>query len=378
MANKKLKRQVRRRSTNKPYQERPMNMTEARKEIANALKYHRATRKLANEYQQLQLHHQHEPSSFQPSFYSSFRPNGRFNIRRRPKMYPPYSNKILHYLNDFSFLSPFPPSPTFPFPRPFLPPPPVSNFYPNTITYPFAQPPPKPEAPNFSLPSKILGFNLNLHHFNSSEPTLFLNDNTLDPTLLPNNNALDSTILLDKNTLDHTLLHDNILDCTHMLNNNMLDHTDVFNNNILDPTPLLNNNILEPTLLSDNNNSLYSYSSPTLSFSPFVTSQDVPSVGTSQSQGKGVSTVMNTTQSNNTTQASGSMHVAMDEEGMEEMKALGEQHQMELDDNMSMVTLVWWFDCIQKMEQNALEVNNEDETFHGIFDEELEFSLLEN
>jgi len=68
----KRKRQVRRRSTNKPYQERSINMTKARKEIANALKYHRATRKLANEHQQLQLHHQHEPSSFQPSFYSSF------------------------------------------------------------------------------------------------------------------------------------------------------------------------------------------------------------------------------------------------------------------------------------------------------------------
>ena len=190
-----------------------------------------------------------------------------------------------------------------------------------------------------------MGFNLNLHHFNISNPTLFLNDNILYPTLLPNNNTLDSSILLDKNTLDPTLLHDNILDCTHMLNNNTLDPTPMFNNNILDPTPLLNNNILESTLLSDNNNSLF-FSSPTLSFSPFVTSQDVPSIRTSQSQGEGVSIVMNTTQSNNTTQASGSMHVAMDEEGVEEIKALSEQHQMELDDNMSMVTSVWWFDCI--------------------------------
>jgi len=88
--------------------------------------------------------------------------------------------------------------------------------------------------------------------------------------------------------------------------------------------------------------------------------------------------MMNTTQSNNTTQASGRMHVAMDEEGMEEIKALSEQHQMELDDNMSMVTSVWWFDCIQKMEQNAHEVNNEDKTCQGIFDEELEFSLWKN
>jgi len=54
---------------------------------------------------------------------------------------------------------------------------------------------------------------------------------------------------------------------------------------------------------------------------------------------------------------------------------LGEQHQMELDDK---VTLVWWFDCLEKMEKTALEVNNEDETSHRIFDDELEFSLWEN
>jgi len=43
-----------------------------------------------------------------------------------------------------------------------------------------------------------------------------------------------------------------------------------------------------------------------------------------------------------------------------------------------MITSVWWFDCLQKMEQNALEVNNEDDTCHGIFDDELEFFLSKN
>jgi len=84
---------------------------------------------------------------------------------------------------------------------------------------------------------------------------------------------------------------------------------------------------------------------------------------------------MNTTQSSSKSQGSESMHLAMDEEGMEEIKALGEQYQMEWDDNMSMVTSVWWFDYLQKIEQNALKVNNEDETCHGIFDDELEFLL---
>jgi len=60
-----------------------------------------------------------------------------------------------------------------------------------------------------------------------------------------------------------------------------------------------------------------------------VTDQDVPLIGISQSQGERVSTVMNIVESSTTTQASGSMHVAMDEEGLKEIRALGEQHQME-------------------------------------------------
>jgi len=175
------------------------------------------------------------------------------------------------------------------------------------------------EAPNFTLPSQILGVNLSLHPFNSSKPTLLLNNNTLDPILLSNNNTLNSTLLLDNNTLDPTHLHgNNILDHTHMLNNNTLDPNLVVNNNILDATSLLNNNnILEPTLLLDNNySSLCSYSSPTLTFSPFMTNQDVPSIEILQGQGERVFIVMNVTQSNSTPEASRSMHVAMDEEDM--------------------------------------------------------------
>ncbi|KAK7377152.1 hypothetical protein VNO80_02572 [Phaseolus coccineus] len=361
-----LRRQARRRLTNRPYQEKLVNMAEARKEIVTALKYHRATMKLANEHQQLQ---QHQPLLFQPSFYSRFSSDGRFKARRRPRMFLPPSNKISHYLNDLSFSSPFPPLPSLHFPPPSLPlpPPPLPNFYPNTIPSPFSHPLPKTKTPNFILPSQALGFNLNLHSFNSLESPLLLNNNTLDPNLLLNNNTLDPTLLLNNNTLDPTLL----------LDNNMLDPTHVLNNNISDPTPVLNNNnILKPALFPYNNNSsLCSYSSPTLTSPPFVTDQDVPSIGISQSLGEGVSIVMNTVESSTTTQANGSMHVAMDEEGMKEIRALGEQHQMEWDDNMSLVTSIWWFDCLQQMEHNALEVNNEVETCHGIFDDELEIPL---
>ncbi|KAL9330811.1 hypothetical protein ACSQ67_000421 [Phaseolus vulgaris] len=59
-------------------------------------------------------------------------------------------------------------------------------------------------------------------------------------------------------------------------------------------------------------------------------------------------------------------------------RALGEQHQMEWDDNMSPVTSVWRFNCLHQMEHNALEFNNEVEKCHETFDDELEFSLWEN
>ncbi|KAG2390137.1 hypothetical protein LR48_Vigan07g246700 [Vigna angularis] len=393
-----LGKQVRRRLTNRPYQERLMNMAEARKEITTALKYHRATTKLTTEHQrQLQHHHQqHQSLFFQLPFYSRFSPDGRFKARRRPMMYPPISNKISQYLNDFSFSLSFPPLPSLPLHSPPLhlplPPPssPIQNFYPHTLTSPFSPPPLKPEPPNFTLPSQTLGFNLNLHSFNSSEPTLLLNNNTFDPPFYLENNTLDPTLFLDNNTsntsflldnnntLDPTLLFDNnILDDTHVLNNNILDGTPVLNNNILDGTPVFNyNNNLEPIPLSSNNvSSLCSYSTPTLTSPPFLTQQDVPLIGISQSQGEMVSTTMNIIESSTTNQASGSMHIAMDEEGMKEIRALGQQHQMEWDDTTSMITSARWYDYLQQMENNATAVNNGDDTCHGIFDDQLEFPI---
>ncbi|XP_047178641.1 uncharacterized protein LOC124845566 [Vigna umbellata] len=272
-----LGKQVRRRLTNRPYQERLMNMAEARKEIATALKYHRATTKLATEHQrQLQHHHQqHQSLFFQLPFYSRFSPDGRFKARRRPMIF-----------------------------------------------------------------------------------------------LLDNNNTLDPTLLFDNN----------ILDDTHVLNNNILDGTPVLNNNILDGTPVFNyNNNLEPIPLSSNNvSSLCSYSTPTLTSPPFLTQQDVPLIRISQSQGEMVSTTMNIIESSTTNQASGSMHVSMDEEGMKEIRALGQQHQMEWDDTTSMITSARWYDYLQQMENSATAVNNGDDTCHGIFDDQLEFPIWKN
>jgi len=402
-----IRKQVRRRLTNRPPEERLMNMADARKEIVNALKYHRATMKVASEHQQ-QL-------SFEHPFYSRFSPNGRFKARRRPKMYLPPSTKISHYLNDLSFSSSFPPLPpplllhSPPLSLLHAPPPPpppllLPKFYPHTITSPFGLPLPKPEPSNFTLPSQTLGFNLNLHSFNSSEPTPLLNNNTFDPSLLLDNNILDLSLFLDNNSLDPTLLLDNnILEATPVFNNNILESTPMLNNNILDVIPVPNNNILdvthvlsninildgtpvlnnnntsEPTfMLGNNGSSLCSYSTPILTFPPFLTDQEVPSIGISQSQREAVSTTMNSIESNIANQASGSMHTTMDEEGMEEIRALGQQHQMEWDDTKSPVTSVWWHDCLQQMENNADEVNNGDDSFQWIFDNELEFPVWEN
>ncbi|KAL5127363.1 hypothetical protein HKD37_14G039796 [Glycine soja] len=59
----------------------------------------------------------------------------------------------------------------------------------------------------------------------------------------------------------------------------------------------------------------------------------------------------------------------MDGEGMAEIKSLGEQHQMEWNDTMSLGTSAWWFNCLKNMEH---EVKNEDGACH-IFDELNEF-----
>ena len=91
-----------------------------------------------------------------------------------------------------------------------------------------------------------------------------------------------------------------------------------------------------------------------------------------------VSTLMNKIESSTVNRASGSMHETMDEVRMEDIRALGQQHQMEWDDTTNLITSVWWHDCLQQMENNAVEVNNGDDPFQGIFDDELEFPIWDN
>ncbi|XP_029124593.1 dual specificity protein kinase splA-like [Cajanus cajan] len=306
------KKQIRRRlHTSRPYQERLLNMAEARREIVTALKYHRATVNMRQAnvqkqqlQQRLQHHHQQQeqqpqqqqPVSLKPS-HSSFNKDGRSRSRRNSRIYHSTKNKFSNHMNDLSYSSSFS----------FHPPPLVPNSYSNSIpvTSPFSHPPPKPpKNPNLTLADQTLGLNHNTCHLNNSKPSLF-----------PNN--------------------------------------------------------------SNNNSSLCSYSSPTPSSPPLVTNhdQDVPPIGSSHSQGEGASSsAVDTIESSATTRATTKdLHVALDDEGMEEIRLLGEQNQVELNDTLSFITSAWWFDCLKNMEHDAHEVmtttEDDDNDACHIFDE---------
>lgn len=168
------KKQVRRRlHTIKPYQERLLNMAEARREIVTALKFHRASMKEASEQrkqqqQEAQEQQQRQSLSPQPSQHQSFEQDGRYKSRRNPRIYPSCTTKTnsSSYLNDFSssYLSHIPPS--------------VPNSYTWPAASPITPPPLLAENPNFILPNQTLGLNLNFHDFNNLEFTVHLNNSS--------------------------------------------------------------------------------------------------------------------------------------------------------------------------------------------------------
>ncbi|XP_045804464.1 vacuolar protein-sorting-associated protein 36 isoform X3 [Trifolium pratense] len=167
------KKQVRRRlHTTKPYQERLMNMAEARREIVTALKFHRASMKEASEQQkqqqqqqefQEQLQRQRQSLSPQLSQHQSFEQDGRYNkSRRNHRIYPSCITNSSSYLNDFSYPS-VQNSYTWPVAS-------VSPIAPPTATTLFA------ENLNFILPNQPLGLNLNFHDFNNLEFSVHINN----------------------------------------------------------------------------------------------------------------------------------------------------------------------------------------------------------
>ncbi|XP_047170035.1 uncharacterized protein LOC124838474 isoform X4 [Vigna umbellata] len=254
------KKQVRRRlHTSRPYQERLLNMAEARREIVTALKFHRAAMKEASEQKQQQQQTQEQqrrPSvSLQPSQCLTFDQDGKFKSRRNPRIYPACTSNFSGYTDDLSYsclshyscLSQPPPS------------------VPNSYTWPAASPITPPhlmtENPNFILPNQTLGLNLNFQ-------------------------------------------------------------------------------------------------------------EELPSLGISQ--GEELYSMGDTVESNAARQVNGGLHTAVDDEGMAEIRSLGEQYQMEWNDTMNLVKSACWFKFLKNIEHRGPEDKNEEDTNHN-FDQLLEF-----
>ncbi|OAY54196.1 uncharacterized protein LOC110612358 [Manihot esculenta] len=164
------KKQVRRRlHTTKPYQQRLLNMAEARREIVAALKFHRASMKQAKEQQQQQDHRQQPSPPVQLSAQPCLEQEGKIKSRRNPRIYPSNTANFSNYLDTLSCTSNFShaPPPSYPFcwsTSPNLP----STFI--------------DEHLNFPLPNQTLGLNLNFQDFNDLDTTLYQSSN--NPSLV--------------------------------------------------------------------------------------------------------------------------------------------------------------------------------------------------
>lgn len=174
------KKQVRRRlHTSRPYQERLLNMAEARREIVTALKFHRASMKQANEQQQ-------QPASYVSSS-PPFEQESKTKSRRNPRIYPSNTSNFsttstYNNLDNFSYSS-------------------FAQHYPvpqNPYPWPAASPIPFPSAAtvdalNFTLPNQTLGLNLNFHDFNNIDTNLYHNSSSNNPSIYSSSSPSSSS-----------------------------------------------------------------------------------------------------------------------------------------------------------------------------------------
>ncbi|XVF48793.1 hypothetical protein PTKIN_Ptkin03bG0217200 [Pterospermum kingtungense] len=227
------KKQVRKRlHTSRLYQERLLNMAEARREIVTALKFHRAAMKQANGQNQQQQQQQQQEES-------------KLKSRINPRIYPSSTN-------NFPYSS-------------------FSQHYPPPNPYSSAT-----DTLNFNLPNQTLGLNLNFHDFNNIDTNLYHNSST------PSTYSSSSPSSSSSQTLSAV---------TEEVASVALPHE------------------VGPTAVAD---STESYST-----------------------GGGLQ-----------------LHHAMDDEEMEEIRSLGEQHEMEWNDTMNLVTSAWWFKFLKSMESD--------------------------
>ncbi|XP_055820602.1 uncharacterized protein LOC129889356 [Solanum dulcamara] len=260
------KKQVRRRlHTSRPYQERLLNMAEARREIVTALKFHRASMKQQQQQQQQQSHT--EPQSLQTGPQESLgEEQGKPKSRRNPRIYASNTmanNLPCYNMENFSN-STFPCLPQYPYSCP------VSSF---GSQLPFQ------DHLNFPLPNQTLGLNLNFHDFSN-----------------------------------------------------------------LDATPYCSNS---------NNNSIFSSSSPSSSSDEF------------HYVGEGVGPIAQMVNSR--------LHPSMDDQEMEEIRSIGEQHEMEWNDTLNLATSAWWFKFLKAMEIGPDDKNIAEDYGCYPFDEVMEF-----
>lgn len=286
------KKQVRRRlHTSRPYQERLLNMAEARREIVTALKFHRAAMKQASEQQQQHQEPEQQPQLQQllPQPHPYSEQEGMIKSRRNPRIYP--SNSA-NYLETLPYSSNF------------------SHQYssvPNQFSWSSASRiPPPPVYENFdftALPSQTLGLNLNFQDFNNINTTLYHNSNS--PPFYSTSGSVS---------------------------------------------------------FSASASSPSSSSSPSLSI---ATDHELPGSSAAVSHMEmEAPAVADTTDSGITTSGGEGLHAAMDDEEMAEIRSIGEQHQMEWNDTMNLVTSAWWFKFLQA---------EDDDGYHLPFDEAMEF-----
>ncbi|MED6150318.1 hypothetical protein PIB30_071182 [Stylosanthes scabra] len=304
---KQIRRRRRRFPTTKPYQEKFLNLAEARKEISIALKLHRATMKEASQQRKLQRQQRSETCNETGCVQDEeFMPMILNSNPLLPSCINDFTTNIidgfspnLSSLSDINIFPLVPNSFVFPLHSPIYPSPPsLLPIVPNPCTFPSYSPvsPPPSPAPlplvienfNFPLPNHNLEWNLSVPDFNYSDDIIFL-DNSI----------------------------------------------------------------------SSVNSQLISYSSSFPSSSPLLAmvDQEVPSIAKQDPEVSQLITE-NVEVVAKTQVGKPNLHAAIDDEVMEEIRLIGEQYQKEWDDTMELITSIWWLNILSNIENDAQEEHN--------------------
>ncbi|QHN87984.1 uncharacterized protein [Arachis hypogaea] len=318
---KPLRRRRRRLPTTKPYQEKFLNLAQARKEIAIALKLHKAATKEVSKQQKQQQQQQQQRSESK-----SFNKTGYEQQQEEFKQMILNSSTLLSHVNFFhSTSSPsprllplVPNSCTFPFYSSISSSPPLLPLVPNSCTVPLHSPisPPlhhshsPPALPsmveNFSyaIPDHTLGLNQNFHDFNYSDDILFLDNNISVNSPLFNYSSSSSS----SSSMPLSAMVDQDVPLV------VKEDYDVFSNSM----------VVEP-----------------------MTKFEVGSRFSSNSMAASVGVTAKTQI------GGGALHTAMDDEAMEEIRLVGEQYQKEWDDAVDLITSISWLEFLKNMENNG-------------------------